>query len=147
MCSICTFVVQSTMVSGRSVRGSAAKATTTSLARARSCWSAKTAPAVVSRTASAASVVVNRVMRASSLASSHPELGIEHVAQPVADQVDAERGEGQRGAREGGQPPRHVEIVAALREHAAPRGRGRLHPEAEERDGGLGHDELGELKA
>src|SRR5262245_24860618 len=75
------------------------------------------------------------------------ELGVEDVAQPVPDEVDAQRGEGQREAGERGQPPRDVEEIAALREHAAPGGRGRLDAEAEERDGRLRHDELGELQA
>ena len=48
---------------------------------------------------------------------------------------------------QGAQPPRHVQEVAALRQHAAPGGRGRLHAEAEEADGRLGHDELRELQA
>src|SRR5262245_37999369 len=77
---------------------------------------------------------------------SDAELGIERVAQPVTQQVDAQRGEGQRGAGEGGQPPRDVEEVAALAQHAAPGRRGRLHAEAEKADGGLGHDELRELQ-
>ena len=69
MCSTMLLVVQSTMVSGRSVRGSAAKATTISLVFARS-WapagSARgTATATPSSSESAASIRVNRVMRVS----------------------------------------------------------------------------------
>src|SRR5215475_6347819 len=76
-----------------------------------------------------------------------PELGIKDVAQPVPHQVHAEGREGEGGAGAGGEPPRHVEEVAALREHAAPRGSRRLHAEAEEGDGRLRHDELRELEA
>src|SRR6185436_7221575 len=83
----------------------------------------------------------------STAVASEPELGIERVAQPVAQQVDAQRGEGQRGAGESGQPPRDVEEVPRLAQHAAPRRRGRLHSEAEKADGRLGHDELRELQA
>src|SRR5262245_51103081 len=63
-----------------------------------------------------------------------PELGVQHVAEPVPDQVDPEGGEGQGGAGEGGEPPRDVEEVAALRQHAAPVGGGGLDAEAEEGD-------------
>src|SRR5215813_6235077 len=76
-----------------------------------------------------------------------PELGIEDVAQPVPHQVHAEGSEGEGGSGKGGEPPRHVEEVAALREHAAPRRRRRLDTEAEEGDSGLRHDELRELEA
>src|SRR2546422_89974 len=78
---------------------------------------------------------------------SESELRIQRVAEPVAQQVDAERRERERCAGERGQPPRDVEKVAALREHAAPRGRGRLDAEAEEADRGLRDDEGRELEA
>src|SRR5262249_8066127 len=78
---------------------------------------------------------------------SNAKLRIERVAEPVAEHVHAERRERQRRAGRGGQPPRDVEEVAALRQHRAPRGRGRLNTEAEERDGGFRHDELRELQA
>src|SRR2546427_3735272 len=68
---------------------------------------------------------------------SESELRIQRVAQPVAQQVDAERRQRERRAGERGQPPRDVEKIAALRQHAAPRGRGRLDAEAEEADRGL----------
>src|SRR5215831_19715522 len=38
---------------------------------------------------------------------SDSELRVQDVAEPVADQVDAERGERQRGAGERGEPPGH----------------------------------------
>src|SRR5260370_17369905 len=78
---------------------------------------------------------------------SDAESGIERVAEPVAEQVDAERREGERRAREGGEPPGDVEEVAALGEHAPPRGRRRLDAEAEEADRRLRDDERGELEA
>src|SRR5919106_4673608 len=82
--------------------------------------------------------------RRRSMASSRSDaqLRVERVAQPVADQVDAERGERERRPWEGRQPPGDVEEIAALAQHATP-GRGRwLDAEAEEADGSLGHDEL-----
>src|SRR2546425_332140 len=60
------------------------------------------------------------------------KLRIERVAEPVAEEVHAERRQRQRRARKGGQPPRDVEEVAALGQHRAPRGSGRLNAEAEE---------------
>src|SRR6266436_5389628 len=60
------------------------------------------------------------------------KLRIERAAEPVAEQVHAERRQRQRRARKGGQPPRDVEEVAALGQHRAPRGSGRLNAEAEE---------------
>src|SRR5713101_3071738 len=137
MCSSWVFVVQSTIVTASIVRGSAAIPTTISLRARRSCASAGTA---TTRTETS-------IIRARIAISLHAELGIERVPEPVAQQVDAERGQGQRGAREGGEPPGDVEEVAALGQHAAPRRCRRLHAEAQEADRGLGHHELRELKA
>src|SRR3989449_6682442 len=53
-------------------------------------------------------------------AGSDSELWVQRVAEPVAEQVDAERREGERRARERGEPPRDVEKIAALGQHAAP---------------------------
>src|SRR5436190_1040610 len=131
-------VVQSTMVTPSSVRGSAPRPTTISFVRARSCASAAGAARLNSVRPTAST------LRARMDLSLHAELGIEGIAQPVAEQIHAERGEGQRESRKGGQPPGDVEKIAALTEHASPRRRGRLHAEAEEADGGLGHDELRE---
>src|SRR5262245_19779938 len=78
---------------------------------------------------------------------SDAKLRIECVAEPVAEEVHAEGCQRQRRTRKGGEPPRDVEEVAALRQHRAPRRRGRLNAEAEEADRGLGHDELRELQA
>src|SRR5947207_9031255 len=78
---------------------------------------------------------------------SDPELRIQGVAQPVAEQVDAERRQRERGAGERGEPPRDVQKVAALREHAPPRGGRRLDAEAEKTDRRLGDDERRELEA
>src|SRR5947207_16002375 len=77
---------------------------------------------------------------------SNPKLGIQRVAQPVAEEVHAECRERERRAGKRGEPPGHVEEVAALGEHAAPRRRRRLYAEAEVADRRLGHDELRELE-
>src|SRR5688500_8097838 len=140
MCSSCEFVVQSTMVTPSSVRGSAPKPTTTSFVRARS-W-ASTPAASAADTATRVTMAIESRRMPVSLDS---EFRVEGVAQPVAEQVHPERGERERDAGEGGQPPRDVQEITALGEHAAPRGGGRLHAEAEEADGRLRHDELGEL--
>src|SRR5512132_198613 len=128
MCSIMLLVVQSTMVVPSRVRGSAPRPTTISLVRARSWACAVDDRARASVTDSTRSRVTPR-MEASG--GSDSELRIEGVAEPVAEQVDAERGEGEGQAGERHEPPRHVEEVAALRQHAAPRRGGRLHAEAE----------------
>src|SRR2546425_2864105 len=78
---------------------------------------------------------------------SDPQLRVQGVAEPVAEQVDAERGERQRRAGERREPPRDVQEVAALRQHAAPRWGGRLDPEPEKADRRLGDDERRELQA
>src|SRR5438093_13027446 len=54
---------------------------------------------------------------------SDPELGVQGVAQPIAEQIDAERRERESRAGEGREPPGDVEKVAALGAHAAPRRR------------------------
>src|SRR5947209_6408147 len=71
---------------------------------------------------------------------SDPELGVQGVAQPVAEQIDAERRECEGRAGERGEPPGDIEEVAALGEHAAPRRRRRLHAESEKADRRLGDD-------
>src|SRR4029450_13719051 len=121
------------MVLGRSERGSAASATTTSLARARSCAGAGAPGRIAAARTTRARTKARRFSMEASLGvgPSGAEFRIEHVAQPVPDEIDAERGERQRRPGEGGQPPRHVEKIAALREHAAPGRRRGLHAEAE----------------
>src|SRR5437667_3288972 len=109
MCSSWVLVVQSTIVTANIVRGSAAIPTTISLRAIRSCASAGTA---TTRTET-------RSIRARIAISLYGELRIEGIAQPVAEQVHAERGQGQRGPRERGEPPSHVEEVATLGQHAA----------------------------
>src|SRR5882672_4374255 len=78
---------------------------------------------------------------------SDPKLRVQGVAEPVAEQVDAERGERQRRAGKRREPPRDVEEVAALRQHAAPRRRRRLDAEPEKADRRFGDDERRELQA
>src|SRR6267378_6211473 len=77
---------------------------------------------------------------------SDPELRVQGVAQPVAEQVDAERRQRERRAGKRGEPPGDIEEVAALGKHAAPRRRGRLDAEPEKADRRLGDDERGELE-
>src|SRR5262245_26823708 len=162
MCSSMLLVVQSTIVTASIVRGSAPRPITISLLLTRSWASAGAARATTMRTMVTARkkerigspfLSMSGARRGTRMASdwytglrSNAKLRIERVAEPVAEQVHAERRQRQRRARKGGQPPRDVEEVAALRQHRAPRGRGRLNTEAEERDGGLRHDELRELQ-
>src|SRR5712691_5711924 len=97
MCSTILLVVQSTMVSGRSVRGSAAKATTTSLDRARSCAAPGTARP--STATSTASVFTNRIGETSLDASACERLDVAKHARLVlvpdpaqgVPEADAER--------------------------------------------------------
>src|SRR5687767_6361757 len=115
MCSSMLFVVQSTMVTASMVRGSAPSPITTSLVRTRS-WAAAGAGGTSGRIAARDSTASQRNGRMGP--SLHAELGVEGVAEPVADEVHAQRGESQGGAGEGGQPPGHVEEVPALGQHA-----------------------------
>src|SRR3990167_11348250 len=133
-------VVQSTIVTASIVRGSPPSPITISLLLARS-WAPAGAAASRARASEAARAALRPRIRISFSLRSDPELGVEAVAQPVAQQVDAERGQRERGAGERGEPPRDVQEVAALREHAAPGRCGRLDAEAEEADRRLGHDE------
>src|SRR5207249_11952822 len=77
---------------------------------------------------------------------SDPELGVQGVAQPVAEQIDAERRECEGRAGERGEPPGDIEEVAALGEHAAPRRRRRLHAASEKADCRRGDHERRELE-
>src|SRR2546428_13229609 len=141
MCSSMLLVVQSTIVTASIVRGSAPRPITISLLLTRSWASAGAARATTTRT----TVTARKTERIRPPLNA--KLRIERVAEPVAEQVHAKRRQCQRRARKGGQPPRDVEEVAALGQHRAPRGRGRLNTEAQERDGGFRHDELRELQA
>src|SRR6185369_6225 len=75
-------------------------------------------------------------------AASHPalEARVEQIAEPVADQVDAEHHREDREAGEQGQPPAGGEVVASLVEHRAPAWRRGRDAEAEEGERGLGND-------
>src|SRR5207253_10633398 len=130
MCSSMLFVVQSTIVTPSIVRGSAPRPTTISLVRARSCARAgEDAPAVSATRATTSrqrrsrkafslwmrgrAPIINvngkRGKGVTRRPGSNPKLRIEPVAQPIAEEIHAERRERQRGAGEGGEPPRHVE--------------------------------------
>src|SRR5262245_5912295 len=122
MCSSMLLVVQSTMVAASIVRGSAPSPTTTSLVLTRS-WASAAAGAIRGRSSAS-----DRTADQGDLGirlSSDAKLGIEGVAQPVAHEVHPEGGEREAGAGKRGQPPGHIEEVAALGQHAAPGRRGR----------------------
>src|SRR4030095_159793 len=101
------------MVLGSSERGSAANATTTSLVLARSCAGDVAGRARTPARAASARVRIRGItMKASSEdAPSGAEFRVEHVAQPVPDEVDAERRQGQGRAGGGGQARRHADVV------------------------------------
>ncbi len=60
------------------------------------------------------------------------QLRIEHVAQAVADEIDADRQSEDDEARNGRHMRRHLDQIAALAEHAAEIGLRRLRAEPEE---------------
>src|SRR5262245_50211405 len=66
-----------------------------------------------------------------------PEVPVRPVRPPGGQQVGAESRQGQRRTGKRRPPPGHVEEVATLAQHAAPRRCGRLHAEAQEGYGGL----------
>src|SRR5215510_2899477 len=64
------------------------------------------------------------IMRFSSLARARSERRVEHVAQPVAEEIEAEHGGEDGHAWEGRAPPGRGEELPALHDHVAPaRGR------------------------
>ena len=69
-----------------------------------------------------------------------PLLGIERVAQAVADQVEGEADAEDRRAREGHQPPALEHVAPADRDHRAPLRQRRLRAEPEEAEAGRGQD-------
>src|SRR5262249_44567373 len=73
-----------------------------------------------------------------------PAIGVEDVAQAVADQVEREHGDHDGDPGEHGDPRRRLEIRPSLIQHVAPRGRGRLSREAEVGKRGLDQDRLGQ---
>src|SRR5678816_2929943 len=65
---------------------------------------------------------------------------IQDVTQPVAEQVHAEHREHDAEPREGRDPPRLAQVVAALAQHAAPLRLRRLAAETEKTERGGGQD-------
>src|SRR3954464_2097530 len=63
--------------------------------------------------------------------------GVEGILQAVADDVERQHGDQQGQARERHEPPRVLEDGRRVGDHGAPRGLGRIHADAEERQGGL----------
>src|SRR3954453_3065914 len=78
--------------------------------------------------------------RRAPIAVSLPAPRVEGVLQAVPDEVEREHREEQREAGEEHEPPGDVEDAGGFRDHRAPRGLGRLHADAEEREGGLEED-------
>src|SRR5262249_52138063 len=67
--------------------------------------------------------------------------GIESIPDPVAENVEGQRGEEQRPAGEYQVPPRSVqEDAGCAADHLAPVSGRRYHADAQEGDGGLAHD-------
>src|SRR5438128_10989945 len=77
---------------------------------------------------------------------SDPELRVQGVAQPVAEQIDAKRREREGRAGQRREPPGDIEEVAALREHTAPRRRRCLDAEYEIGDRRVGDQAPRELQ-
>src|SRR5215472_17303629 len=73
-------------------------------------------------------------------AASHVEIGIEGVAERVADEVDGHYRHEEGHPREEGEPVARVDVLPPLREHAAPGGNGHGHPEPKEGEPRLGED-------
>ena len=71
-------------------------------------------------------------------------VGVEDIAQAVAEEVEREHGHHDGDAREHGDPGRGFEIRPPLVQHVAPRRGGRLGREAEVAQRGLDQDGLGE---
>src|SRR5215475_7942050 len=59
---------------------------------------------------------------------------IEDVPQPIAEEIEAEDGDGDRRSRKEREPGREHEEVLGILEHETPRGLGRLRSEAEVRE-------------
>ena len=73
------------------------------------------------------------------------QLRVERVAQAVAEQVEAEHGEGDREPRKHCEPRRQIEPGLRVRQHPSPRDQRRLGAEAEIGERGFGEDGDGEL--
>src|SRR3984893_7629206 len=71
---------------------------------------------------------------------------VERVAEPVAEEIDAEDGDENGQAREGREPPRRGEVHATVGEHAAPGRGGRLDAQAQEGQRGLDDDDAGHVE-
>src|SRR5579885_329388 len=72
---------------------------------------------------------------------------IEHVAQPVSQEVEGEGGDENGDARGGWHPPLLENVVARGRDHRAPFAGGRLRAHAEESEPGRGDDDAGHVEA
>src|SRR5699024_6151986 len=73
-------------------------------------------------------------------------LGIECIAQAVADPREREHGEGKEEDGREDEVRRHQYPLQAVLDHRAPRGRRRLDTEADQRESGLRHDGPGDTE-
>src|SRR6185295_17092668 len=69
-------------------------------------------------------------------------IGVEGIAQPVGNEVEAEKRGGQEGAGQQQHADIGLQLGRALVDQRAPAGRRRLHAEAEEAEEGLGDDDF-----
>src|SRR5262249_52334589 len=79
-------------------------------------------------------------------AGSSAKSRVQAVAPPGAHDAPPERGQHDRGPREDRDPPRRLDVLAAIAHHVAEAGERRLHAEAEEREPGLEDDVLREIE-
>src|SRR2546428_9755289 len=100
-------------------------------------------PAAASRVASRsiwASEIGGRFMESSCWWLLH--FWIESVAHAVAEEREGQHGDRDGDRREHAEMPVGADVLLALADHLAPRGRGRVDPDPDERQGRLGEDRL-----
>src|SRR5471032_1373315 len=76
--------------------------------------------------------LTERLSISSKAMTSALELGIEGVAQPIAQQIEGDHGHEDRRTREGDDPPGAQHELARIGQHGAPFGGGRLRAQSEE---------------
>src|SRR5262245_16348728 len=77
---------------------------------------------------------------------SRAQARVEGVAQAVAEEVGGDDDDHDRQAGEGGDPGRVEQVLAAVGDHEAPLGGGRLGAQAEEAERGGGQDDQAEVE-
>src|SRR3990172_4152771 len=103
---------------------------------------ALTSPSGVSNTVSSPSTSRVGTTAGASRASASAILGIEGIAQPVPDEVEAEQRRGEEDGGEHQRPPGGLHRSRALADQHAPARVRLLHAEAEEADEGFGQDDV-----